>query len=213
MVVHDHMVYNYNDSFNFKNAECNIHPIRKGRGIKANTGHKWPDKIAELLEGYNDKRNQLIKQKIDHFSDEELETLNAKYDEIINDGLLECNSFVHKNAYPEEINLLTFFKEFKEELLMWTRNFSIPFTNNLCELMIRLVKSKMKISYSFKNIKTARQYADAITYTETCFNFGIDRYQSIVRLFQGNPYSLTELHEIKNAQNSDQKSLVTEGSY
>lgn len=201
-VVHDHMKYNYNDLFKFKNAECNIHPIRKGRGVKANTNHEWPDKIATLLEGYNEKRNKLVEQNIDHFEEEDLVYLNIEYDKLINDGIIECNKFVHKNLYSDESNLLDFFKEYKEEILRWSTNFSIPFTNNLCETMIRLVKSKMKISYFFKNIESAQYYADIITYTETCCNFGINRYDAIERLFRGNPYSIKELHEIRDATQS-----------
>ena len=202
-VVHDHMKYNYNDLFKFKNAECNIHPIRKGRGVKANTEHKWPDKIAELLENYNKKRDELIKNSINKFSEEELDFLNKEYDKIINSGYEECNKFAYKDVYKEEFNLLEFFKKYKEAVLKWSVDFSIPFTNNLCETMIRLVKSKMKISYSFKNIESARYYTDIITYTETCYSFGVNRYQAIKRLFADNPYTVQELYEIKKTQISD----------
>lgn len=199
-VVHDHMKYNYNDLFKFKNAECNIHAIRKGRGVKANTNHEWPDKIANLLEGFNDKKHKLMEQGIQEFNNENLIELETKYDQIINDGIVESNTFPHKHVYTDEINLLNFFKEFKKEILAWAYDWTVPFTNNLCETMIRLVKSKMKISYCFKNINTARYYADIITYTETCNNFGINRYASLNRLFCGNPYSLEELKNIKKSQ-------------
>lgn len=202
-VVHDHMKYNYNDLFKFENAECNIHPIRKGRGVKANTDHEWPDKIAELLENYNKKRDELIENNINKFSVEELDILNKEYDKIINDGYDECNKFAYKDVYKEEFNLLEFFKIYKEAVLKWTVDFSIPFTNNLCETMIRLVKSKMKISYLFKNIESARYYTDIITYIETCYSFGVNRYQAIKRLFNDNPYSVQELYEIKKTQISD----------
>lgn len=199
-VVHDHMKYNYNDLFNFKNAECNIHPIRKSRSVKVNTNHEWPDKIADLLESYNEKRDELIKYHVNHFEESDLNYLNEEYDRIIADGLVEANKFIHKTVYKDEINLLDFFRDYKEEMLMWSINFSLPFTNNLCESMIRLVKSKMKISYCFKNIESAQYYADIITYTETCFNFDINRYSALKRLFDGNPYSVEELYQIKKAQ-------------
>jgi hypothetical protein len=205
LVVHDHMKYNYNDLFKFKNAECNIHPIRKSRSVKVNTQHKWPDKISELLESYNNKRDELIKAKIDHFDKQDLSDLDNNYDQIISDGIVECNKFVHKNLYKDETNLLEFFKNYKEEILMWTKNFSVPFTNNLCETMIRLVKSKMKISYSFKNIESAQYYADIITYTETCFNFGVNRYEAIERLFNDNPYSIEELYKLIEPQEDNEK--------
>ena len=88
---------------------------------------------------------------------------------------------------------------------MWSKNFSVSFTNNLCEAMIRLVKSKMKISYSFKNIESAQYYADVITYTETFFNFGINRYEAIERLFNDVPYTIDELEKIKKSQKKKEK--------
>lgn len=199
-VVHDHMKYNYNDLFNFKNAECNIHPIRKGRGVKANTNHEWPDKIADLLEGYNKKRSQLVEKGIKCFSENGLHDLSTRYDEIIDEGKVECDKFPHKHLYTDETNLIQFFKKYKKEVLAWAYDFMIPFTNNLCETMIRLVKSKMKISYSFKNINTARYYADILSYTETCYNFGINRYQAIKRLFEDNPYTVEELKKLKQEE-------------
>ncbi len=202
-VVHDHMKYNYNDLFHFKNAECNIHAIRKGRGVKANTNHEWPDKIANLLEGANAEREKLTSNGIKEFTAEYSENLNKKYDEIIEDGFIECENFPHKHIYTDEKNLLDFFKNFKTEMLAWVYDWKIPFTNNLCETMIRLVKSKMKISYCFKSIKTAEYYADIITYTETCYSFGVNRYQAILRLFQGNPYSIQELKDMAKTENND----------
>ena len=120
-------------------------------------------------------------------------------------SIFPFNQFIHKNIYNDEENLLEFFRKYKHAVLEWTVNFSVPFTNNLCESMIRLVKSKMKISYSFKNIESARYYADIITYTETCFSFGINRYQAIKRLFEDNPYTLQELYKIEEAQTSDKE--------
>ena len=200
IVVHDHMKYNYNKKFNFQNAECNIHAIRKCRGVDANTQHEWPDLIINLLESYHHKRKGLKEKGICHFESADLENLNSSYDRIIENGLIECDQFSHKDIYKVESNLLNFFKNYKDEVLRWSINFSIPFTNNLCETMIRLVKSKMKISYFFKNIESAQYYANLITYTETCSNFGISRYKAIGRLFNNNPYSISELYKLKETQ-------------
>ena len=46
-------------------------------------------------------------------------------------------------------------------------------------------------------------YTDIITYTETCYSFGVNRYQAIKRLFDDNPYTVQELYEIKKTQISD----------
>ena len=148
VVVHDHMKYNYNDLFKFQNAECNIHPIRKGRGVKANTNHEWPDKMADLLESYNERRNKLIDKQIDHFSQSDLACLSARYDDIVSSGIIECNSFKHKNIYTDERNLLEFFKEYKKEILLWSTNFSIPFTNNVNFLIMLTKKARNVVKSS-----------------------------------------------------------------
>ena len=173
----------------------------------SNKNFVW-EKIVRILKKNNQKRDKLISKDINHFEEDELEYLNTTYDKIIEDGIIECNNFRHKNVYQDESNLLEFFKNYKEEILMWSKNFSVPFTNNLCEAMIRLVKSKMKISYSFKNIESAQYYADVITYTETCFNFGINRYEAIERLFNDSPYTIDELEKIKKSQTKEEKLLI-----
>lgn len=208
VLMHDHMVYNYNDKFEFQNAECNIHGIRKGRSIKANTEHIWPDKMASLLEEYNSKKQKIIKQNegvnLDNlaFDNETLNNLKNKYDKIILDGFIECENFKWKTVYTDEKNLLNFFKNFKDEILKWATNFNVPFTNNLCEGLIRIVKSKMKISYQFKSITTAMYYADIISYTETCYRNGIDRFEAIKRLFSNNPFTVKDIEQLNTQKNN-----------
>ncbi len=208
-VVHDHLLFNYNDKFDFKNAECNTHAIRKGRGIKANTNHEWPDKMADLLEGGNNERKELGKRGVKEFDTEYLNKLSSQYDNIVSGGFIECDRFPHKHEYADEKNLLEFFRDYKKEVLAWAYDWSIPFTNNLCETMIRLVKSKMKISYCFKSIEAAQYYADIISYTETCYNFGVNRYHAIFRLFQGNPYSIQELKDMIKTEDNDGENAST----
>ena len=49
IVVHDHLILNYNDDFDFVNSECGIHLIRRLTKMKEITNHEWPQAMISLL--------------------------------------------------------------------------------------------------------------------------------------------------------------------
>jgi transposase len=77
-------------------------------------------------------------------------------------------------------------------------DFDIPFTNNLSERKLRGIKSKMKVSGQFQNIKSAEDYAKIRSYIETCKIYGKNEVDCLTRLVEGNPYSFKELRDEKN---------------
>jgi transposase len=56
-------------------------------------------------------------------------------------------------------NLLNRFKTFKQETLRFLTDFEVPFTNNLPEQDLRMMKAKMKISGGFRTEKGAVDFA------------------------------------------------------
>ena len=102
--------------------------------------------------------------------------------------------------FDKEENLLEFLKDYKEPITAWVRDYSLPYSNNICETLLRMLKSKMKISYRFKSLEFARYFANIMSYSETCGNFGINKYEAFKRLFNGNPYTVAELNTLKNEQ-------------
>ena len=200
-VMHDHLLHNYCDDYSYKNIECNAHITRKLQSITENTKHDWPDKMKELLESTLAKRDDYEKMNIKSFSEEEIKDFDSKYDSIIKDGFKEYIEFKHKYEFTKEENLLEFMRDFKGPITEWVRDFSLPYSNNLCERLLRMLKAKMKISYQFQNLSSAKCFANIITYTETCGNYGVNKYEAIKRLFDNNPYTVTELRNLKTANN------------
>ena len=60
-----------------------------------------------------------------------------------------------------------------------------------------MLKTKMKISYRFRDILYAEYFASIRIYTETCSRFGVNSYDAMRRLFEGNSYSVSELEQLK----------------
>lgn len=51
----------------------------------------------------------------------------------------------------------------------------------------------MKISGQFQSEETARHYAAVKNYIETCYQNGIDETEALVKLYEGNPYTVKEI--------------------
>ena len=72
-------------------------------------------------------------------------------------------------------------------------DFSLPTTNNLSERGLRGAKSHMKISGQFESVEAADDYALICTYIETCRRKGRNEIMALMRLCEGNPYTVKEL--------------------
>ena len=197
IVMHDHVLHNYNEKYKFENVECLIHVIRRLKKMKENTNHEWCEQLRELLSQTNQERNKFISLKAECFSKEYLEKLEESYDKILEEAR-EINDKDAKNyIFKEELNFIKDLKKYKKNYLLWAYRFDIPSTNNNSERNIRPVKSKMKISGQFKNIDTAKYYATIRSYIETCKKNGINIIDACVRLMNGQPYTLEEILEYK----------------
>ena len=73
------------------------------------------------------------------------------------------------------------------------KDFTIPTTNNLSERALRGIKTIMKVSGQFASTTTADYYAALRTYIETCRRNGINEFEALTRLCDGNPYTVEEI--------------------
>ena len=76
---------------------------------------------------------------------------------------------------------------------MWLHDFSIPPDNNLSERSLRGIKSKMKISGQFQNIKNAEFHANIKTYIETCYRNDINPTDALISLMEDRPLEFSEI--------------------
>ena len=193
----DHNIVNYNDDYSFINAECCQHLLRDLQKVSDNIPNRsWSKKMKELFQEYDHKRNELIKNKIDHFSEEEFDDFIIKIDEYLLLGTDEYTNDSEVYYASEEQALLIRLMEYRDNYIYWALDFNLPFTNNLSERSLRGIKSKMKIAGQFQNVKTAKYYATIKSYIETCHRNGINEHDGLNRLINGNPYTLEEILRI-----------------
>ena len=82
--MHDHLLLNYRDEYNFKNAECNEHTKRYlKKYMDIFPEHTWAKEMRELLINTNKRKKELINKKNFSFTDEELKEISNNYDALI----------------------------------------------------------------------------------------------------------------------------------
>jgi transposase len=76
-------------------------------------------------------------------------------------------------------NFLERLKTFKTETLRFLTDFDVPFTNNLAEQDLRMMKVKMKISGSFRTLDGAQIFARLRSVVSTARKQGCNILQTL----------------------------------
>ena len=203
VVMHDHVLLNYNPKYAFQNAECNEHTKRYlKRNMDIFPEHQWADRLRTLLLTTNKEKNSLLEQNVTFFPAEKLEEISNKYDEIIKLAYKENNNvdLTYIQNRIDELNMIERLDKFKTNHLLFAYNFSVAFTNNTSERGLRQVKRKLAVSFMFKNANRMKDYATIISYLETCQRHGLSRYAASKRLVMGNPITINELTEVQKKE-------------
>ncbi|MEG2993722.1 MAG: transposase [Bacilli bacterium] len=189
-LVHDHVLYNYNKEFKFNNAECNAHILRYLKAVTENIhDHTWEKELGKLLNEANKNKNGKS-----CFDQTYIDEICRRYDEIIKLAYKEHNTLPDYHFYhSDEIKLIKRLDTFRDAHLLFVKDFDVPFSNNTAERSFRISKTKLKVSGLFQNQKSSENYAKILSYTETCYRNGVNKYQAILRLLDGNPYTVSEL--------------------
>jgi transposase len=146
VMVHDH----WKSYFKYKNSRhglCNAHHLRELRYIYEIQNLRWGKEISDLLIGINGQKATYIQQGGVAFSQYFLNKYSDTYDEI----LLKAGREQARRGTIDSHNLLKRLKGHKDSVLLFMRDFTVPFTNNLSEQDLRMNKVKQKISGFFKS--------------------------------------------------------------
>jgi transposase len=193
VVVHDHNKVNYNDDYNFTNAECCVHLIRNLKELNEVLQRKWITDLITLLINTNNKRKDYINKSILQFDAEVVDNVIKEYDDIIKEAKKINSKDFNKYYGKEEKTMIKRLTEYKENYLLWVTRFDIPFSNNLSERSLRSSKTKMKVSGGFANIKNAEYFARIKSYIETCKCNNLNPHIAFTKLINDNPYTLEDM--------------------
>ena len=160
-------------------ALCNAHILRELKALTEFEKESWASKMAALLRFANKNRDQR-------------ERISRIYDLIVDNGFryheaMEPLKKGKRGRRKRRIghNLLLRLQNRKEDILRFLSNDQVPFTNNLAEQDLRMMKVKMKISGGFRTIKGAETFAAVRSFTSTCRKQGVNIFQAIAQAHAG----------------------------
>ena len=170
-------------------AYCNAHIVRELRSVHQDYHQAWAQKLIDLL--YH------IKEKIETKSiSKNFVTRSVhRYDALLQSGsrLNRPNrASPHKRGRVKQSkprNLLKRLRDHRDEVLAFLFDPTVPFTNNLAERDLRMVKVKHKISGTFRSHLGALCYCRIRGYISPMKKQDINILSALSSVFVGNPLS------------------------
>lgn len=125
-------------------------------------------------------------------SDAVLAELHASYRGLIASGYEEnpglAESAGQKIKRSKAQNLLLRLDKREREATLFAHDFTVSFSNNICESGIRMVKLQQKISGCFRTMDGAERFLAVRSYVSTARKQGQDTLQVLSALAQGTPW-------------------------
>ena len=170
-------------------ALCGAHLLRDLQAVIDVEGLMWAADMKELLE---ETAAQVRKSDTGTLNEGELLQLEHDYEAIVDDAELTTpwNEKKTSRGTPakqtKSRNLLHRFIEHKDAILLFTKVSEVPFTNNLAEGDIRMMKLYAKISGGFRTFQGARSFCRIRGFISTCKKNNIPPIEGLRTLFAGN---------------------------
>lgn len=174
-------------------ALCGCHLLRELVFAHETTGQIWAQNMIDLLTTAN--AACVSARELGHktLTDEQIEHYRLVYQALVDGGsavnpeATRASGKRGKVKQTSTFNLLCRLREYKDDVLRFTTDLSIPFTNNLAERAIRMPKVKQKISGCFRSANGANNFAIIRSYLDTMHKQGCDLLDTLRLTFLGTP--------------------------
>ena len=166
-IVHDHFKP-YFTLDGVAHALCNAHHLRELKALTEIEKEPWAKKMSRLLVRAAQTVRRAIEKGLSGLAEPVSRRIVAVYDAIVARGLVFHEQQAPLGRKPGARgraakrpghNLLVRLRDFKTDVLRFVFDFAVPFTNNLAEQDIRMMKVKMTISGGFRTWTGAEVFA------------------------------------------------------
>ena len=178
-------------------ALCNAHHLRELKAIIAFDAEPWAAAMRDCLRDACKATGEARARGPTALSPQALEAFHARYWEALRQGLAWHRSLPRLEKAGSKSgrmkrragdNLRLRLHRFKDDVLRVLTDFEVPFTSNLAQQALRMMKVKMKISGAFPNPEGAQAFADLRSVIATARKQG----QNILHSPAAEPHTLTK---------------------
>lgn len=167
VVVHDHFKP-YNGMDKVDHAFCNAHILRELQALIEFDGEEWAKIMRVVLLDAKAAVDAAREAGAALLPLETVAAFTARYRAVVDIGLAYHRQLPKLERKPSARgrvkqrpghNLLDRLATFETETLRFMSDFDVPFTNNLAEQDLRMMKVRMKISGCFRTLEGAKIFA------------------------------------------------------
>jgi transposase len=184
VVVHDHFLP-YRRLDTVAHAFCNAHILRELQSLIEFDHEPWAESMRDMLLSASLAVNRAREAGARALAPCECEAFVERYWAAVRLGLafhrdlpkLATKAGRGRVKHRPGHNLLQRLKTFQTETLRFLTDFDVPFTNNLAEQDLRMMKVKMKISGSFRTLEGAQIFARLRSVVSTARKHGLNILQ------------------------------------
>ena len=171
-MVHNHWkpYFQYKDA---RHALCNAHHLRDLTYLAEQEKEAWAGKMQKLLLRMLNLTQEC--SDVGAIPDKLKIKLSKEYDEILKEGF---NYHEQLPKLPRKArgkpkqrpgkNLLDRLSEYRDAVLLFLTDLTVPFSNNMAERDLRMVKLKQKVSGGFRKFANGRIFCRLRSYIITC---------------------------------------------
>lgn len=191
--VHD--FWNSYLKYHCNHVICNAHLIRELTALSQTLKQKWPSQMIELLLTIKKRVEQSppTENRMDRLTIQQFE---KQYEELVAKGLC-LNPVLDKGIQKKRgrqkqtkaTNLLLRLKAYRGAVLAFMYDFRVPFTNNIAERDLRMMKVKQKISGTFRSSEGASFFCRIRGFISTVKKNNLNVMNSISNALVGSPPS------------------------
>lgn len=177
-----------------KHGLCNSHILRELTFVHEELHQPWAEELHQLLLKMNLEVTE-HKTRNTNLTETKLLNWHNLYHAILKNGRLANPPSPppllkkpgrEKQTKPQ--NLLNRLEKHEAWILAFLHDFRIPFTNNLAEQDIRMIKVKQKISGSFRSPNSAESFLAVRSYISTSRKNDLQIFPAITAALDGKPF-------------------------
>lgn len=167
---------------------CNSHLFRELQAT-VERGFEWAQSIKQLIFELYDK----YKKQTEHIvCREQYQKTKATIKGQLKIVEAELSAIIMRNQIQQKaLALVKRIRKHLKSFLFFAKDPDLPFTNNLAERDIRMVKLKIKISGAFRTVEGIQIFARLRGFISTCKKQNINVFQSIRNIIKGDSFSLS----------------------
>jgi hypothetical protein len=177
---HEAKFYNFGDF----NATCGAHLTRELKGLSQLHLLTWAEEVRTFFLDMNNHKNNDIQNNVTICEPVLLRHFESRYDELLQSGRARLKEMPPKSFGCDELRkMVNRLDKYKDNYLLFIRNYDAPFTNNQAERDLRHCKTKQKVSGCFRSWKGVLDYCKIRSVLDTAKKRNKNLFDTLITLF------------------------------